>query len=279
MHRAENAIGGDGRRSRGASPYQAAGGCTPSAASASAAASCSAAFFVEPLPIPSCSPSISAAQTNRRSCGGPSTSSTSYWTARPVRASASWSSVFESTCPVLAYSIRSSNASTIAGATDVVAVLEVHGRDRRLEQRREHVAAQRDAVRAPGRARPARARRARRRGRASRATAGAALPRDDVRADLREPPLGRLGEPVVERPRDGELEHGVPEELEALVGGRAVRRPRRVREDVVAALGGKGVDQARERLALPLAHLTDARRRSRRPDRRSSASGRPRPGS
>ena len=52
-------------------------GRTPSSPSACSAASCSAAFFVEPLPTPSCSPSIRAAQTNRRSCGGPSTSSTS----------------------------------------------------------------------------------------------------------------------------------------------------------------------------------------------------------
>ena len=82
-----------------------------------AAASCSAAFFVEPLPTPSCSPSISAAQTNRRSCGGPSTVEHVYCTCAPVRASASWSSVLESTWPVRAYSMRSSNASTIAGST------------------------------------------------------------------------------------------------------------------------------------------------------------------
>ena len=36
----------------------------PIASSTSAAASCSAAFFVEPLPTPSCSPSIVAAHTN-----------------------------------------------------------------------------------------------------------------------------------------------------------------------------------------------------------------------
>ena len=51
-------------------------GTTPSASSAWRAASCSAAFFVEPLPTPSCSPATCAAQTNWRSCGGPSTSST-----------------------------------------------------------------------------------------------------------------------------------------------------------------------------------------------------------
>jgi hypothetical protein len=48
----------------------------PSAASASRAASCSAAFFEEPVPVPSWSPSTFAAQVKVRSCGGPSTSST-----------------------------------------------------------------------------------------------------------------------------------------------------------------------------------------------------------
>ncbi len=69
--------GGTARTPPARGRCQAAGGWTPSAASAPAAASCSAAFFVVPLPVPSCSPSISAAHTNRRSCGGPSTSSTS----------------------------------------------------------------------------------------------------------------------------------------------------------------------------------------------------------
>ena len=161
---------------------------------------------------------------------------------------------------------------------DVEAVLEVDGRDRGLQQRGEHVPAQRDAVELG----PRDVLRACDEHRAEVERAGhrgAALPRDDVRPDLRETPLGRIGEAVVERPCYRELEDRVAEELETLVRGRAVRRPGRVREDLVAGVGGKGVDQARERLALPLAHLTDARRRSRRPDRRSSASGRPRPGS
>jgi len=51
-------------------------GTTPRASRAWRAASCSAAFFVDPLPAPSCSPATYAAQTNRRSCAGPSTSST-----------------------------------------------------------------------------------------------------------------------------------------------------------------------------------------------------------
>ena len=75
---------------------------------------------------------------------------------------------------------------------------------------------------------------------------GAARPRDDVRADLRQLPLRQLGVPVVERPGDGQLEDAVAQELEAFVGGRAVRRPRGVREGVVRPLGGQLFDQPGE---------------------------------
>ena len=98
----------------------------------------------------------------------------------------------------------------------------------------------------------------------------ATVTRDHVGPDLREPTFGRVGEAVVERLRDRQLEDGVAEELEALVRGRAVRRPRRMGEDVVATLGGKGFDQARERAPFPRAvAATGARRRSRQPGRRS----------
>ena len=40
-----------------------------------------------------------------------------------------------------------------------------------------------------------------------------------------------------------ELEDAVAEELEPLVGGRSVRRPGRVREDMLQALGRKLVDE------------------------------------
>ena len=149
------------------------------------------------------------------------------------------------------------------------AVLQVDGGDRCLEQCREHVAAARDPVelrvgdvlrlleQEAGEVELLR-------------DPGATVARDDVGPDLREPALGRIGKAVVQRPRDRELEHGVAEELEPLVRGRPIGRPRGMGEDVVAPLGGKGVDQARERAPLPRAvAVTGARRRSRQPGRRS----------
>ncbi len=149
-------------------------------------------------------------------------------------------------------------------------VLEIHGCNGRLEQGGEHVAAERDALelrlghvlclvdQIAAEIELAR-------------NSGAALPRDDVGPDLGEPALRRLGKAVVEHPRDGELEHGIAEELEALVGRSTVGRPRGVGEDVIAPLGGEGIDQAQQRLPLPRAgvRVTGARRRSRRPGRRS----------
>jgi hypothetical protein len=49
-----------------------------------------------------------------------------------------------------------------------------------------------------------------------------------------------------ERVRDGELEDAVAEELEPLVRGATVARPRRVREDGLRRLRRKRVDQLRE---------------------------------
>ena len=149
------------------------------------------------------------------------------------------------------------------------AVLEIDGRDRSLEECGENVAASRDA-------------RQLRLGHVLRLLeqespevellrdVRAAVTRDDVGPDLREPPFGRVGEPVVQRLRDRQLEHRVAEELEALVRGRAIRRPGRMGEDVIATLGGKGFDQARKRAPFPRAvAATGARRRSRQPGRRS----------
>jgi len=64
-----------------------------------------------------------------------------------------------------------------------------------------------------------------------------------VGADLRELPFGEVRVALVELARDGELEDAVAEELEPLVGGRSVRRPGRVREDMLQALGRKLVDE------------------------------------
>jgi hypothetical protein len=50
----------------------------------------------------------------------------------------------------------------------------------------------------------------------------------------------------VERVGDGELEDAVAEELEPLVGGATVARPRGVREDVLGQLRRELVDQLRE---------------------------------
>jgi hypothetical protein len=56
-----------------------------------------------------------------------------------------------------------------------------------------------------------------------------------VGADLREPALGRLAEPVEDRTRDRELEDAVAQELEPLVRRGAVVGPGGVREDLLEA--------------------------------------------
>jgi hypothetical protein len=69
-----------------------------------------------------------------------------------------------------------------------------------------------------------------------------------VRTDLREPALGEVGVPVIERPGDRELEDAVPEELEPLVGLRTVVRPGGVLEDLLEPVGRKLPDQPAELL-------------------------------
>jgi hypothetical protein len=78
---------------------------------------------------------------------------------------------------------------------------------------------------------------------------GAARAGDDVRADLRQPALGEVGVPVVERVRDGELEDAVAEELEPLVRRRARGGPGGMGEGGRRALARQRLDQLRE---LPL---------------------------
>ena len=81
---------------------------------------------------------------------------------------------------------------------------------------------------------------------------GAARPRDDVRAELRHLPLLEVGEALVERVRDRELEHRVSEELEPLVRLAALGGPARMGEDRRRALGRQRVDQLAEGLLLAL---------------------------
>jgi len=67
-----------------------------------------------------------------------------------------------------------------------------------------------------------------------------------VRADLREPALGRIGEAVEDGARDRELEDAVSEELEPLVRGSPILRPRGVREDLLEPVARELGDQAAE---------------------------------
>jgi hypothetical protein len=48
-----------------------------------------------------------------------------------------------------------------------------------------------------------------------------------------------------------ELEDAVAEELEALVGDGALRRPRRVRVDLVRPLCGQRIDETLQRVVCP----------------------------
>jgi hypothetical protein len=88
---------------------------------------------------------------------------------------------------------------------------------------------------------------------------GAARTRDDVRADLGEPPLREVAKALVEGAGDGELEDAVAEELEPLVRRGAVGRPRGVREDGRQALRRELLDQALELGAGFVGLVTDAR--------------------
>jgi len=75
---------------------------------------------------------------------------------------------------------------------------------------------------------------------------GASGTRDDVGTDLCELPLAEVRVAGVERMRDRELEDAVTEELEPLVGGATLARPRRVCEDGLRQLRRERVDQLRE---------------------------------
>src|SRR4029077_5975847 len=106
--------------------------------------------------------------------------------------------------------------------------------------------------------------------------AGTALPRNDGRGDLREAPFGEVGGALVELACHRKLENAVTEELQPLVGGRPVDGPGRVRVNVLRLGVGQIFDQLPKRGDVPRGRATGARRRSRRPGRRSGSSGRPR---
>ena len=75
---------------------------------------------------------------------------------------------------------------------------------------------------------------------------GAAVARDDVRADLGETALRLVREAGVQLLRDRQPEHAVPEELQTLVRVRAARSPGGMRESVMKTLGRKRLDQSEE---------------------------------
>jgi hypothetical protein len=70
--------------------------------------------------------------------------------------------------------------------------------------------------------------------------------RDDVGTHLREPPFRKVRVARIERVRDRKLEDAVAEELEPLVRGATVARPRGVGEDRLGELRRERVDQLRE---------------------------------
>ena len=176
--------------------------------------------------MPDSTPSITAAHVNVRSCGGPSTSSTVYADRAPETGERllQLRLVIDVGRPRVLDPAREGPDD---GVLDLLeAVLQEQGAERRLQQRGEDVAVRGEPlelVLRHGAGRPLR------HPLAEPELAGddrAARPGDDVRADLRQLPLGEVGVPLVELPRDGQLEDAVAEELETLVGRRRGRAPR-----------------------------------------------------
>jgi hypothetical protein len=135
------------------------------------------------------------------------------------------------------------------------AVLEEQRSKGGLEQRGENVAVSREAVELLGRDDSLALLRKQRAEPELTGNDGAARARNDVRADLRQPALGQIGEALVERPGDRELEDAVAEKLQPLVRGRPVGRPRGMRECVFRPLGGQLGDQPRKTAGLGVLSL------------------------
>ena len=189
---------------------------------------------------------MTAAHVKRRSCGGPSTEISTYV---HVPAGAG-EQLLQVRLLVDARSERVLDLVGEGGDDGVLdggeAVLEEERAERRLDDRGEDVAVAREPLELLLRLRGSRvldetlpepevARHLR-----------AGRPRDDVRAHLRELPLGEVRMARVQRVRDRELEHAVAEELEPLVRVAALARPRGVGEDGLRQLRRERVDQLRE---------------------------------
>jgi hypothetical protein len=131
------------------------------------------------------------------------------------------------------------------------AVLEEERRERRFQQRGEDVAIPREPVELVSRDDAGALRDQPRPEVELPSDNGTARPRNDVRADLRQPALGQVRIAVVEGPRNGELEDAVAQEFEPLVRIRALGRPRRVGERVVDQRCRELVDQGRKSSGFP----------------------------
>ncbi len=164
------------------------------------------------------------------------------------------------------------------GPDELEAVLEVESPERRLDERRQDVSVDGEALGLlAGNGVPCTLDELPAEPEVS-ADGSAALARDDMRPELRKLPFRMLGEALVELAGDREAEDAVAEELQALVRVGAARRPGRVREDAGEALLGERFDQLEK---LRVARLradgpTDGWRCNRRPARRSECPGRPR---
>ena len=194
-----------------------------SLSSACWAAACSASFFERPCRRRT-PPSMTAAAVNVRSCGGPSTSEHGV----RHRAADAPAAPAAPSCGRRACSARTRSAGRTPRRPPA-----------RPPRSRARDRAPRARPRAAPRARCGCARAARPRRPASPARAsreplaqpqlprddGAARAGDDVRAHLRHPPLAELREPLVERPRDRELEHRVARGTRAARTRRCGRRP------------------------------------------------------
>jgi hypothetical protein len=239
------------------SSSQAAAGARRGAASASAGAFLLAGLLSsEPLTVPAARRRSSAAHTNRRSCGGPST--VEYLVLPPRGRSGrapSWSSVFESTMPGARVLDPLVEGLDDRRRRPRRSPLEVDGRRSAASSRRRRGTLRLSEMRCssgPGNVLSRRATEHRPEfERRARPAAPALSARRRARGIFAGRPSDASGKRSYSARAIASSSTGVAEELQALVRGRAVGRPRRMREDLLPALGGKGVDQARERPGPP----------------------------